>query len=157
MKIFALLTIPLSALAAAKATISKHFETAPFVPAAPEQETLNRCSTEEHHKGRLTHTADMLDYLEISEWANENNGVWMLKTTTDADDCEWNVLHVQGNCALFVKNTEPTSIGSKDVVDLIEAIHLGDGIGLGPIEELGTFGGCQDGANVSFWLRSPGP
>ncbi|KAF2972610.1 hypothetical protein GQX73_g1024 [Xylaria multiplex] len=155
MKIFTLLTIPLMALAAPKIMISKRFETAPFAPASPEQEAYNMCSTEEHRKGRLAHTADMLDCLEISAWASENNGVWMLKATTEGDDCDWHVLRTQGNCALFAKNTEPTSIGSKDVADLIEAIHLGDGIRLGPIEELGTFGGCQDGVNVSFWLRSP--
>ncbi|TGJ86154.1 hypothetical protein E0Z10_g2616 [Xylaria hypoxylon] len=158
MKILALLAMPLSALAAPKMAISKRFDAAPFAPATPEQEAFDMCSTEEHHKGKLAHTADMLDCLEIGEWASENNGEWVLKATTDADDdCDWHILRAQGNCALLVKNTEPTSVGNKDVADLIEAIHLGDGIELGPIEEVGTFGGCQGGAKVSFWLRNPEP
>ncbi|KAI0914070.1 hypothetical protein F4823DRAFT_435851 [Ustulina deusta] len=158
MKLFALLAMPLAALTTPHATISKHFDPAPFAPATPEQGAFNRCSAEEHRKGRLAHPADMLDCLEIGDWASENNGVWVLEAAAAADvddDNDWHVLRVQGRCALFIKNTEPTSIGNRDVADLIEAVHLGDGIELGPVEELGTFCGCQGGANVSFWLRNP--
>ncbi|RWA14848.1 hypothetical protein EKO27_g185 [Xylaria grammica] len=158
MKISALLTMPLLGLATPKVAIFERLDAAPFAPATPQQEAFDRCSTEEHHKGKLAHTADMLDCLEIGVWASGNNGVWVLEATTDVDDdCDWHILRAQGDCALFVKNTEPTSIGNKDVADLIETIHLDDGIELGPVEELGTFGGCQGGANVSFWLRNPGP
>lgn len=94
--------------------------------------------------------ADMKDCLEIGEWATNNNGMWIL----DTSDNDWHVLSVQGTCALIVKNAQPTSVGNKDVMDFIEAVHQGDGIELGPIEELGTFSGCQGGADVSFWLRS---
>ncbi|KAI0490671.1 hypothetical protein F4859DRAFT_16316 [Xylaria cf. heliscus] len=154
MKLFTLLTIPIAALAAPEVMVSKRFGSAPFAPGTPEQGAFDKCSTEEHHKGNLAHPANMLDCLDISAWAKDNNGMWTLDATTDPnDDNDWQILRVQGSCALVVKNTQPTSIGNKDVMDLIEAIHLGDGIELGSIEELGTFHGCQAGVDVSFWLR----
>ncbi|KAI0459830.1 hypothetical protein F5B21DRAFT_454356 [Xylaria acuta] len=156
MKLVTLLAIPIIALSAPRATVPLRFGTVPFAPATSEQGAFDKCSTEEHHKGNLAHTADMLDCLEIGEWARNNNGMWILDTTTDAneDANDWHVLRVQGTCALVVKNTQPTSVGNKDVVDFIEAVHLGDGIELGSIEELGTFCGCQGGVDVGFWLRS---
>ncbi|KAI1738521.1 hypothetical protein F4680DRAFT_425193 [Xylaria scruposa] len=153
LKLFAFLAIPMATLAAPKATVAKRFGTVPFAPATPEQGAFDKCSTEEHHKGDLAHPAPMMDCLEIGEWAKNNNGMWILDATAATDD-DWNVLRVQGACALVVKNTQPTSIGNKDVVDFIEAVHQGDGIELGSIEELGTFHGCQGGVDVSFWLRS---
>ncbi|KAI1419790.1 hypothetical protein F5Y12DRAFT_788780 [Xylaria sp. FL1777] len=161
MKLFTLLATSLATLTTPSAAISTYLDPAPFAPATSEQGGFDRCSGEEHHKGRLAHPADMLDCLEIGQWANTNNGVWVLTagTTTNDDggddDDDWHMLREKGDCAVFVKNTQPTSVGNEDIADLIEAIHLGDGIELGPIEELGTFHGCQGGANVSFWLRSP--
>ncbi|KAI8951339.1 hypothetical protein F4801DRAFT_578552 [Xylaria longipes] len=152
MKLFTLLTIPIAALA----TVSKRFGTIPFAPATSEQGAFHKCSTEEYHKGNLSHTANMLDCLELGEWAKDNNGMWILDATTDAneEDDDWHILRVQGTCALVVKNNQTTSVGNQDVVDFIESVHLGDGIELGPIEELGSFCGCPGGADVSFWLRS---
>ncbi|KAI1284506.1 hypothetical protein F5Y07DRAFT_5479 [Xylaria sp. FL0933] len=155
-KLFTLLMIPLAVFAAPNVAMSKHFDQPPFAPGTREQGGFNRCSSEEHHKDNLTYPADMLDCLEISRWASEHNGIWILKATTNADDeDDWHVLRAQGNCALFVKNTAPTSIGNKDIADLIEAVHLEDGLELGPVDELGTFCGCQAGVDVDFWLRSP--
>lgn len=155
MIILALLTVPLAALAAPETTISTRFAEAPFfAPGSAEQGTFDRCSTEAHHKSRLAHTADMLDCLEIGEWARKNNGVWMLDAIAAGDANDWYALRTQGTCALIVRSSEPTSVGNQDVVDLIDAVHLGDGIELGPIEEVGFFGGCQAGVNVSFWLRN---
>ncbi|KAI1192338.1 hypothetical protein F5X97DRAFT_104279 [Nemania serpens] len=158
MNLLALLTLPLAALAAPEATVSGCFAEAPFAPGTPEQGAFDRCSTEAHHKGRLAHPADMLDCLEIGEWARKNNGMWILHaaTTTAAAGAganDWRALRTQGTCALVVRNSAPTSVGNQDVVDLIDAVHLGDGVELGPIEEVGFFGGCQAGVNVSFWLR----
>ncbi|KAI1312812.1 hypothetical protein F5Y03DRAFT_200273 [Xylaria venustula] len=161
MKLFVLLALPLAALAAPNTAISKHFSEAPFAPASPEQGGFDRCSSEEHHKGHMSHPANMLDCLEIGLWANNNNGAWILDQTSTRndnssdDDAGWHILRAEGNCALLVRNNAPTSVGNKDISDLIDAVHLGDGIELGPIEELGTFSGCQAGVNVSFWLRSP--
>ncbi|KAI1191991.1 hypothetical protein F5B17DRAFT_125816 [Nemania serpens] len=154
MNLLALLTMPLAALAAPEATISRCFNAAPFAPGTPEQGSFDRCSTVTHHKGRLAHPANMLDCLEIGAWAKKNNGVWILHATTAAGAYGWYALRTQGTCALIVRNSEPTAVGNQDVADLIEAVHLGDGIALGPIEEVGYFGGCQGGVNVSFWLRS---
>ncbi|KAI1753462.1 hypothetical protein F4782DRAFT_496408 [Xylaria castorea] len=153
MKLFTILSMLIAALAAPKATVSRRFGMAPFAPATSEQGAFDKCSAEEYHRGNLAHPASMLDCLEIGEWAKKNNGMWILDATADDDD-DWQILGVQGSCALVVKNTQPTSIGNKDVVDFIEAIHLGDGIELGSVEELGAFCGCQGGVDVSFWLRS---
>ncbi|KAI0977385.1 hypothetical protein F4678DRAFT_12864 [Xylaria arbuscula] len=159
MRLFNLLATPLAALTAPNTANSKHFDAAPFAPATPEQGGFNRCSSEEHRKGQMSHPANMLDCLEIGLWASDNNGVWILdQTSTDDnndDDDGWHVLRAEGDCALLVKNTAPTSVGNKDISDLIDAVHLSDGIELGPVEELGTFCGCQGAVNVSFWLRSP--
>ncbi|KAK5630780.1 hypothetical protein RRF57_006495 [Xylaria bambusicola] len=156
MKLHTFLPIPLAALVAHGITAFKILEPAPFAPATPEQGTFAKCSAVEHHKGKLAHPADMLDCLEISTWASTNNGMWVLKATTEVDDDDddgWHVLNGHGTCALFVKYTAPTSIGNADVVNLIEAIHMSDSIELGSVEEVGTFRGCQAGVDVSFWLR----
>ncbi|KAI0866242.1 hypothetical protein F4860DRAFT_459431 [Xylaria cubensis] len=150
LRLFTFLAISIAALAAPGAAVSKRFDTAPFAPATPEQGAFDKCSTEGHHKGDLAHPAPMLDCLQIGDWAKNNNGMWIL----DATDNDWHILRMQGACALVVKNTQPTSVGNKDVVDFIEAVHMGDGVELGPVEELGTFYGCQGGVDVSFWLRS---
>lgn len=156
MKLLTLLSMSLATLAApSKLTISKRFDAVPYAPATPEQGPFDKCTAETHQRGKLSHTADMLDCLEIGSWARQNNGVWVLKATTDpSDPDDWLVLREEGSCALIVKNTQPTQIGNQDVVDLIEAVHLGDGIRLGPVEEVGAFAGCQGDATVRFWLRS---
>ncbi|KAJ2995651.1 hypothetical protein NUW58_g1209 [Xylaria curta] len=154
MKLFAFLSMSSAVLAIPESPTSKSSGMAPFAPATAYQRAFDRCSTEKHHKAVMAHPADILDCLEIGEWAKKNNGMWILDALTDAnDDNNWHTLRVQGTCALIVQNTKPTSVGNKDVVDLIEAVHMGDGIELGPIEERGTFGGCQGDADVSFWLR----
>ncbi|KAI1111115.1 hypothetical protein F5Y14DRAFT_454399 [Nemania sp. NC0429] len=165
MNLLVFLAMPLAALAAPYA----HTYTpppspitaaqAPFAPGTPEQGSFDRCLTETHHKGRLAHVADMLDCLELGEWARKNNGVWTLNatttTTSNGGDTDWYALRTQGSCALLVRTpVDPTSVGNQDVVDLIDAVHLGDAIHLGPIEEVGVFGGCQAGVNVTFWLRN---
>lgn len=125
MKLLTLLNMSLTALAAPhKATITKRFDTVPYAPATPEQGPFDKCATETHQRDRLlAHTADMLDCLEIGRWAKRNNGVWILKATTDPEDADdWLVLRDEGSCALIVKNTQPTQVGNQDVVDLIEAI-----------------------------------
>ncbi|KAI1824698.1 hypothetical protein F4861DRAFT_250962 [Xylaria intraflava] len=152
MKLVTVLALPLAALAAPKSQASSPYSTAPFAPGSSEQGPYDKCTTEENHKGNFSHPADMLDCLQIGEWARANNGLWVLKATaSDSDD--WFVLRQAGNCALLAQNTVPTEVGNKDVTDLIDTIHLGDGISLGSIEELGTFGGCQGDATVNFWLR----
>ncbi|KAI1175491.1 hypothetical protein F4777DRAFT_578986 [Nemania sp. FL0916] len=164
LKLFALLVTPLAALAAPSAAASNSVVPAAFVPGDTESGPFNRCSTQTYHKNNLMHTADMMDCLAISEWAKQHHGIWILHATTTTgglvvnkrDDHEgWYALRMQDNCALLVKSNKTTTIGNQDVVDLIESIHLGDGIGLGPIEEVGVFGGCQDGVDVELWLRDP--
>ncbi|KAJ3569984.1 hypothetical protein NPX13_g5888 [Xylaria arbuscula] len=165
MKLYALLAVLPAALAVPGTISFKRLEPAPFAPATTEQGAFARCEGEDHHRANLAHPADMLDCLEISSWATANNGMWVLKatststnTTTDdagADDHDWHALYGYGNCALFVKYTEPTSVGNADVVKLIETIHMSDGMRLGPVEEVGSFCGCQAGVDVKFWLRGP--
>ncbi|KAI8625366.1 hypothetical protein F5Y19DRAFT_268767 [Xylariaceae sp. FL1651] len=154
MKFSAILLMPLAALAAPKATISKRFDNAPFAPDPHGLTPYQECSSYDFHKDNLAHTAPMLDCVKIANWARGNNGEWILKATTDpGDDNDWQVLQVQDGCALAVKNTEPTSVGNKDVAGLIDAIYLSDGVRLDPIEEKGHFIGCRGGGNVQFWLR----
>jgi hypothetical protein len=154
MKHAVLLATPLTALVVSENNISKRFDTVPFAPAPPEQGGYSVCATESHHKANYTYPANMLDCLEIGMWAVNHNGMWILKATTNPDNLEdWHVLLTEGHCALLIKNTGPTSLGNKDVADMIDAIHLGDGIRLGLIEEKGTFDRCQDGADINFWLR----
>ncbi|KAI3323005.1 hypothetical protein HD806DRAFT_497504 [Xylariaceae sp. AK1471] len=155
MKLFALLSLPLAAVAAPNPKISKRFDEVVFAPANPPQsQGYNKCLTEEHQKTSLLHTADMLDCLEIGTWASDNDGMWLLTATTNPkDDTDWHILRQAGNCAFLVKNQQPTSVGNKDVSDFIDEIHLHDDVHLLPIEMVGTFDGCQNNANVSFWLR----
>ncbi|KAI0426184.1 hypothetical protein F5Y09DRAFT_345968 [Xylaria sp. FL1042] len=156
MKLLVLLAMALAVLATPTTAISKDLDQPPFAPGTAEQGGFNRCSSQEYHKGDLAHPADMLDCLEISRWASEHNGIWILKAIADPNDNDdWHMLREQGGCALLVKNTAPTSIGNKDIADLIDAVHMGDGLELGPVEEVGTFYGCQGGADVNFWLRGP--
>ncbi|GAP89136.1 hypothetical protein SAMD00023353_0902090 [Rosellinia necatrix] len=132
----------------------------PFVPFTPEQGGFDACATETHHLSMLGHPASMMDCLELSAWAAENNGVWIVGADDDGDggdnDGGWRALQTRGACALYARSARPTPVGNWDVVDLIEAIHLGDGIRLGSVEEVGVLGACQGGDNVSFWLRNPG-
>ncbi|KAI2643696.1 hypothetical protein GGS21DRAFT_31775 [Xylaria nigripes] len=149
------LATPLAVLAA---PISRRFDTVPFAPATSDQPPFKTCATQEINKGPNPNPASMSDCLMIGQWAAEHNGLWTLTGTTATnsssnDDDGWRVLHQELNCALLVKNTEATSIGNQDVADLIEAIYLGDGIRVGSVEEVGTFGGCPDQVNVSFLLR----
>ena len=172
MKLYALFAVSLAAFATPNISPFKRLEPAPFAPATAEQGAFARCSGEEHHKGSLAHPADMLDCLEIGTWATANNGMWVLKAATTAAAADddviendnnnsnsnnngWHALYGYGNCALFVKYAAPTSVGNADVVNLIEAVHMSDGMRLGPVEEVGTFRGCQAGVDVSFWLRGP--
>ncbi|KAI0408225.1 hypothetical protein F4802DRAFT_458163 [Xylaria palmicola] len=150
-KLFALLTITPATLAAPNTAVPKGFDVAPFAPATPEQGAFTQCSAMSHQQGNLAHTADMPDCLGIGEWAKEHNGEWILKANTAGDD--WHILRTQGTCALVVRTTAPTSVGNQDVVDMMAAVHLHH-TQLGPVEEVGTFGECQGGAAVSFWLRS---
>jgi len=153
-KYAALLAMPLTALAMPRGTISRRFDTVPFAPATPEQGGFSVCATKSHHNTNSLYPADMLDCLEIGTWAANNNGTWILKATTNPDDPDdWHVLLTEGHCAFLIKNAKPTSLGNKDVADMIDAIHLSDGMRLGSIEEKGTFGRCQDGADINFWLR----
>jgi hypothetical protein len=155
MKLFTLLALPLVTVAASKPMISKRFNNVVFLHASPSQpQGCDACATEEHHRTTLLHTADMLDCLEIGTWASDNNGMWLLTHTTDPnDDTDWHILRQTGNCALLVRNQQPTSVGNQDVSDFIDDIHLHDDVHLLPIELLGTFGGCSNNVNVSFWLR----
>jgi hypothetical protein len=150
-----LLATSLAALSAANPTLSKRFEDAPWAPATKEQGPFDQCSTEQHHADDAqTHAAAVADCLAIRAWATANNGEWILKATTDPNDPnDWHALHTHGSCVLVVKNTQPTSVGNKDVADFIATLRAETG----PVEELGVFGGCQAGADVNFWLRNSGP
>ncbi|KAI0398355.1 hypothetical protein F5Y17DRAFT_151109 [Xylariaceae sp. FL0594] len=135
----------------------KPFDTVPFAPATG-QNGSSLCTTRQHHHtADNANPADMMDCLEIGTWASDHNGEWILKETTTTTTDDWHVLLTRGHCTFLVKNTQATSLGNRDVMDMVDAIHLSDGIRLGPIEEKGTFGGCQDDADVQFWLRDGVP
>ncbi|KAI1435993.1 hypothetical protein GGR50DRAFT_262122 [Xylaria sp. CBS 124048] len=149
-KLLAHLALPLAARAASSAPYPESFHLAPFASGTPvtPDHLYHQCKTEVHHLGNFSHPASMADCLEIGEWSRANSGLWILSSDN------WYILRESGNCALAVQANIPTNIGDGDVADLIDTIHLGDGIRLGSIEEAGSFSGCQNpNVVINFWLR----
>ncbi|KAI1263244.1 hypothetical protein F5Y18DRAFT_429334 [Xylariaceae sp. FL1019] len=108
------------------------------------------------------HSATFLDCLSIMKYAQTNIGEWELKAATDPNDQDnWQMLSSMGNCALLVKNTEPTVISDQDVFDMLNKVWHVDGIHDGPLEVTGTWEKCQvyrapyqqNVTGVQFWVR----
>ncbi|CAJ2502750.1 Uu.00g101440.m01.CDS01 [Anthostomella pinea] len=160
MNLSAFLLLPLGALATptyGKAPIAKRYDNAVWAPGITGA-AYDMCGTAAAEKVTDGFHSMFWDHgcQDILNWSYNNQGEWVLDRTTDpTDDDNYHVLATNGSCAFLVKNTEPTSVGNKDVTDILTFIknrdsHLNDSP---PIEEKGSFQGCQLNNTVDFWLR----
>ncbi|KAI0872745.1 hypothetical protein GGS24DRAFT_502481 [Hypoxylon argillaceum] len=144
-KLLALLALSLSPLAAAAAALAKRDD----YTWAPGSVPFDKCETEEHHAADGPSSgAPLADCLAIGDWARATQGEWILRYTDDM----WRPLQraSNGSCEVVAKTTQQTMVGNVDVADFIDSIRSEPGP---TVDIMGTFGACQAGANVDFWLR----
>ncbi|KAI1076060.1 hypothetical protein F5B20DRAFT_339976 [Whalleya microplaca] len=137
-----------------KSTSIKSNENASWVPDSPGEPLFPQCGTQIHTSSHNNNIAPWMDCLGIQDWARHNAGEWELHGQNDLNNVtDWTVLTKSGNCALLVKHTLPTIIGSSDVDSLLEKIWYDSGTQMGQVEEVGQLKACHTDVDVTFWLR----
>ncbi|KAI1377214.1 hypothetical protein F4677DRAFT_444437 [Hypoxylon crocopeplum] len=158
---FALFLVPLCAFATplshnlAVNTAAKRAEAATWAPASKEQGAFDLCSEPTYGSSDSKNLAPWSDCLVIRDFARNNKGSWILARTTKSENAaDWSILHQSGNCVLLSKNEYSTSIGNKDVADLIDSVYSDSSADHSDVEEKGTFSSCNTkDIAVDFWLR----
>ncbi|KAH9986358.1 hypothetical protein F4779DRAFT_639228 [Xylariaceae sp. FL0662B] len=137
------------------APLIKSNENASWIPASPDEHLSPLCGEQTHRSSHDKNIAPWIDCLRVQGWASDHSGEWELHGQNDPkNDSDWTVLTRAGNCALLVKHTMPTIIGSADVDSLLEKIWYDSGTQMGQVEEKGELKDCPVDVPVTFWLRN---